>query len=126
MNSVEELHCLIYKEWKNGITYAELSRRYKLSTTVVRKICAREENKIALSVTPIYSAINAVSTAECQNVRVYNALTRAGICTREELVKHNEKFYRSLRGIGKDSIAIVLRAIEYCMRVNQLADWTRK
>lgn len=116
MNSVEERNCLIYKEWKNGISYAELSRRYKLSSTVVRKICAREENKMALSVTPIYSAINAVSTDECQNVRIYNALTREGICTREELVKYNEKFYRSLRGIGKDSVAIVLQAIEYCMK----------
>lgn len=115
MNGVEERNCLIYKDWKKGMSCTELSRRYKLSSTVVRKICAREEKKMALSATPIYSAINAVSTDEWQNVRVYNALTRAGICTREEFVKHNEKFYRSLRGIGKDSVTIILRAIEYCM-----------
>ena len=115
MDDADERNFAIYDERKKGATYAEISRRYGLSQTVVMKICTKEEKKIALATDSVYSALRAVSNDENQVIRTYNFLRKAGIESRENLTSLLNRDYKKLRGIGAASATIIEDAIKYCL-----------
>lgn len=113
-DNMDERNLEIYYERLQGATYASLAEKYSLSKSVVSRICNKESKLLSLACSPVYSALITVNADDNQNIRIYNALNRAGIDTREELIRHSLKFYRSLRGIGENAVAVIQRAIEYC------------
>lgn len=121
MENYRERNRMIYEERLQGATLEEIGKKYNLCRDRVRTIFIRESRNIAREDEIIRQLLYAMSDDFDFATRAYNVLCRAGIDSKEKLLRSNPETIRKLRGCGAKMEKLIMQVKE-ALREDEMDD----
>lgn len=102
----------VYDAHVNGMTFAEIGRKFDIASTRVRKIVLRYEEELEDLKDPMYETILEYVPFHEIGVKMYRALKNAGFHSFEDLSRLSKSEIREINNIGNLMTSIIVQICE--------------